>query len=528
MTTSRSALVLSLFAVVACNSGLVTDDDANAPNGGSGSSPSAPWASSDGGGGESIFGEPAPLVFSDACATRVPLLDAAQAGPGEMADRFVGATATDAVFRTSSGVTAVPLDASAPPVTIYGSELTDAQVKTSGGAVAIWDDAGTLHVWTRASGLVTVGPASDIEHFVASADGTRIAFAESVGASIAVRVRRLEGASQAASLAFNGAADKCRPMMAFVNGTFLALFCPGTAPDATNAELVTVSEAGAVARLDAAGSAAPTLAPAVEPDMYFHSFRFKKSLFDRDSTDENVASAMFGYVWEQPLFAPDASGTKVLALRADGSGVVLATNAAPVVFDASVVDGMMLPDGSAVIYRTAENELKRATTTSPPVVTTLATDVLAIDGRSADGARVFFSRKIGEYGVRDLHSVDHAAATPHFVTHVSKAELSWGGVNGTGTHLVVGTNDRAATIELATASVRMLPAYSTFQVFPEASSGTVIPPTCPMGCASSTYVDVTTGEMCALGSAVDAWALRKDRMVVVDTSDQAAFATTLR
>ena len=274
----------------------------------------------------------------------------------------------------------------------------DDQLVIDGGAVAFWTDMngerGTLNVWTRATGLLTNVASNSMAGtlFRASADGSRIAFsqdatltAQGKPASTAIGVRDVTASTNAATLsgqtALNLASGNCSPQIGFSEKVFFASFCTGTSANAADAKLVAVS-AGATAeitRLDAASvDAAGTL---------------------------------------KPVFAADASGTKVFTITNGNAGMLIsvADPASRVTFDeGAVAEGHFLPDGSSVIYRTIEGALKKATFASPQTASTMvAADVKGVLSVSADNKQILFHKQDfdPETYLSDVHVVDHTAST---------------------------------------------------------------------------------------------------------------------
>ncbi len=338
----------------------------------------------------------------------------------------------DAIYleygQTANTLYAVPIDGSGAPTKI--ADLGDADdFSISGGAVAVWtniDDVGfgTLGVWTRATGMKSnIATASGAgAFFEASEDGSRIAFTQNLAltaeeelTSLEIGVRDTSAASNAATLqgttaagnAFNFAALDCEPTMGFAGKVFFAQFCPGTGADATNAKLVTVAADGTtVVRLDAATNGAA------------------------------------GTLKASPAFVASDDGTKVFVVRSQNSAgrfITVGGAAGGTALENDIAAGTMLPDGSAVIYRTAGNVLKKATTAATPVVTTLAAaDARGILGLSRDAKHVLFYKLDPESGnpLIDVSIVDHTAATPAPVELVPTRAAYPLGLNGPSSHFV--------------------------------------------------------------------------------------------
>ncbi|MBX3221392.1 MAG: hypothetical protein KF795_12785 [Labilithrix sp.] len=314
---------------------------------------------------------------------------------------------------------AVPLAGGAPTKIVDLGDDDDYLV--NGGAVGIWTgvtgDLGTLNVWTRATLLKeNVATASIVGGlFRASPDGSRIAFTQTVtttmqGAptSAQVGVRDTSAATNAVTLsgtavntgtAMNLAATACVPRMSFAGKVFFATFCAGTAADATNAKLVTVADgASAIVRLDAANNAAPTL---------------------------------------KPVFVADSTGTKLFTIATANSAGVL-VNVNPVsrtAIEDNVADGVMLPDGSAVVYRTTGNALKKLATAASSTPSAVAADVKGLLRASADNKKVLFNKLDRQQNnpLIDINAVDHSAATPTPVALIPTAAAVPVGFSGDST-----------------------------------------------------------------------------------------------
>lgn len=297
----------------------------------------------------------------------------------------------------------------------------------NGGAVALWTNVdgarGTLNVWTRATGLKTNVAANSLVGglFRATADGSRIAFTQDAtvdgqGAptSAPVGVRDTAAATNAASLTGTGAntgnalniaaASGCAPRMSFAGKVFFATFCTGTTANATNAKLVSVADGttATVVRLDAA-SGAPAL---------------------------------------KPVYSADSAGSKVFTIASANSAgmlITLGNTVARANLENDVADGFMLQDGSAVVFRTTGNALKKATTAAAPVVTPIvAADVKGILGASRDNKQVLFNKldRSGNSPLIDINIVDHTAAAPAAIALVPTLAAVPAGFTGSSAHVV--------------------------------------------------------------------------------------------
>ena len=308
------------------------------------------------------------------------------------------------------------------------ADLTDdSTFEISGGAVAVWTGItgtgaatlGTLNVWTRATGYKTAVATSSRpgSFFAASDDGSRIAFSQGIVVdadkltSVPIGVRDTAAGTNAVTLtdanAINFAADDCPPAMGFAGKVFFAQFCTGTDESATDARLVTVAATGTtVDRLDAAAADPGTLKPGT--------------------------------------FSPDDTGTKVFAIAsANSAGKVFTIGGAAATFETDIELGVMLPDGSAVIFQTTAGALKKATAVEAPVVTTLAPSIKGLLALAPNGKNLIFH--VGEleetdhpelYAQLDLHALDPSAATPAPTALVPSSTAFPASYNGAATHFL--------------------------------------------------------------------------------------------
>ncbi|MBX3202894.1 MAG: hypothetical protein KF894_32505, partial [Labilithrix sp.] len=93
-------------------------------------------------------------------------------------------------------------------------------------------------------------------------------------------------------------------------------------------------------------------------------------------------------------------------------------------FEDDVADGTMLADGSGIVFRTTGNALKKASTASPPVVSTvLGADVKGLIRLSPDGKSLIFNKLDRQQGnpLIDINAIDHTAAVPTAVSIVPTA-----------------------------------------------------------------------------------------------------------
>jgi len=415
----------------------------------------------------------------------------------------------DAIYlefgQTTATLYAVPIDGTAAPTKI--AELgDDDDFVVSGGAVAVWTNIdengfGTLGVWTRATGLKNdIATASGAgAFFVASEDGSRIAFTQGLAldgeeglTSLVVGVRDTNAAVNAATLegttaagnAFNFAATSCEPSMSFAGKVFFAQFCAGTSVDATNAKLVTVAADGtSVVRLDAqTNGAAGTLKPL-------------------------------------PEFVASDDGTKVFVVRSQNSAGRLITvggTAGGTAIENNVAGGTMLPDGSAVIYRTTGDVLKKMSTAAGAEPIVLApSDAKGLLGLTRDGKNVLFHKLAPESGnpLIDVSIVDHTAAAPAPIDLIPTRAAFPLGVNGASSHLVfIGdlsqTGAKLKSMPIAGGAAKTL-GDSAGALLASTGNGAVsvsnfkpAPEPNPFEISDLTYFDIVTGKSSKIADSV--------------------------
>ena len=285
------------------------------------------------------------------------------------------------------------------------------QFRLAGGAVAVWraieGGLGTLSVWTRAGGAkADVATGSAVGLFAATETGSRVVYSVNTtvtdGKPVATDLRVAAGATPATSIRDLTASNKmnlaaalgdnptCRQDVAFVGEVLFAAYCTGTAADETAARLLKV-EGTLFTRLDAlTTTAAGTIRP------YWYADGAGARVFVRSTTD-------------QALFITVATRAKT-------------------VLDTNAVWGMMLEDGSAVVYRTAAGALKRATTAATPLVSTLVpSGVKALLDVSADHKRLLYRTLDPQSRLTDIRLLDLTAADPQPVDLVpTAAAMSYG------------------------------------------------------------------------------------------------------
>jgi hypothetical protein len=421
-----------ILAIAACAEETTSIDPGNG-DGGSSSGSSGKGKSSSGSSGtdeEEDGGTTKPKDGGKGdSSTPLPKLPADTLSQGDQ--QLFAIAGNDAIyleFGATNSLFAVPIDGTGTPTKIADIPDDTSTFLVSGGVVGVWSDInddglGSLKLWTRATGLsaapVATGSGAGA-FFAGSEDGTRVAFSENLTVdatamsplSLTIRVRNVADTNNMAALtgttaagnAFNFASQNCEPLMSFSGNVFFAEFCTGTADDASVAKLITVpANSGTVSRLDAAtAGAAATLKPGT--------------------------------------FVADNAGAKVFALTSTNSAGRFFTVgvAGGTAVENDIALGTILPDGSGIIYRTTGKVLKKATTASPPVITTLvASGVEGLIDLSPDGKNVFF-RKLAPVNQQliDVSVVDHTVASPAAVSLVATASVAPLGVTGASGHLV--------------------------------------------------------------------------------------------
>jgi hypothetical protein len=127
-------------------------------------------------------------------------------------------------------------------------------------------------------------------------------------------------------------------------------------------------------------------------------------------------------------FSTDTTGSKVFVIGGAGDGEihsVPANNVTPIA--SNVLSGVLLPDGSEVVYTTTSGSLLRATTSAPITATTLvasgAREVLLV---SPDGKHAIVASNDAS-SLHDLHlaSLASAASLIPLVTTPSGVPIGW-------------------------------------------------------------------------------------------------------
>ena len=310
---------------------------------------------------------------------------------------------------TNFALEAVPVTGGAP-VVLQAKIGGDDFAYVSGGAVAWYigtDNLGiadAINIWTPLTGTKTVTTLTHENFFFANQDGSRVAFSVDAtvdATSIAVTTSAAPVATAPAlsgANTMNWAANlgECFGSLGFVKDIFIGGYCTGVVPTASQPRIVTV---------DAAGSAVVRVDDAVPANNIF------------------------------PEWRADDTGTKLLVTTPAFEGRLLVTDGPTTttdtigIFQSSVVTG----DG-LVVFVGEDGFLKKATFTSPPVVTPL---VLAAKSEliAVFKNRVIFASARSNNG-SDLKEVDDDVVTPTPVTLVATANASFRGVTGDRAHVL--------------------------------------------------------------------------------------------
>ncbi len=296
-------------------------------------------------------------------------------------------------------------------------------VGVSGAAVGIWKAVsadtglGTFSFWTRTTSTkANVATGSVATLFAASDDGTRIAFSvngsdASTDLAVTSTATPVATAVLTGTSAINIASQSCFPDTSFVGKRLFSAHCPGVSPNAEAARLYTVADGATTpVRLDANGAANGTI---------------------------------------YPLWMSDTAGMKLFATSSSqaSNGLLfdVATPGAPVaVLDPSTVDGFMLNDGSAAIYRTTEAGvagIRRGTAVASPVKTTLVAEPaqpsqLTLAGKSADATKLLLTTLTPVDDLTDVKVADVSTANQTPVAIVATASARPIGFTRGGTHVV--------------------------------------------------------------------------------------------
>jgi hypothetical protein len=325
---------------------------------------------------------------------------------------LVGVTSDGyAAYIAISGMTAtlevVPVAGGAPTVLVPAFAQTDG-VTVSGASVAYWTGVstagiGTLGYWTKATGVMAaVSTTSKSGMFYSSADSSRIAFSvaatavaaapkstdlavTSAAAAVATPVITGNNAVNvaAATPASAGAAAACPPDIGFVGKILFAAYCTGTTATTKAGRLVAVADASTTAaRLD---TASPT----------------------------STAAATI-----QPFRSVDTTGTKIFVIDAANSRGRLIFNAATRTeanLENDTQDGLMLADGSGVVYRVQNTAgttkaIRHATAVASPAITDLVpTSAEGLLSVSLDQKHALYhSLAAAAGGLVDIHSLGTA------------------------------------------------------------------------------------------------------------------------
>ncbi len=262
----------------------------------------------------------------------------------------------------------------------------------------------TLTSWTSSQGPKVLST-NTLSNAVVSSDGARVAYLDNVtpdGEFADVMVANTDGTNSLKLLTqVTATADLggCAPEMRFAGARLFVAHCPDPGDAGTAAGTLT-------SYLAADGTGAVDLATTLQANQ---SGRF----FFVDSTGAKVA--MFD------------NTNALLFTAADGSS-------APVPGDSGVLDGYLINDGSAAIYFTSDNSLKRATNAATPVVTALGPttvttfplDYAAGSFRSADDKWVMWTNMSdSSTGLYDLNlSSTQSAGTAVNLANMSTAFIA--------------------------------------------------------------------------------------------------------
>lgn len=404
---------------------------------------------------------------------------------------LVAVAGDDAIYRqlpattgSNTEVFAVPL-AGGSPTRLFTLGPTDTTI-VAGRVVSHWtgvaNGVGDLEVWTRATGLKSVATGALAGVIRASADGTRIAYGASPTSSggtrpssAALAVRDLASATDTlvadGPYRMNLASASCVAQISFVGARLFAEYCSGAEPTQTRARLVTLAPgSSSLRRLDG-----PTL---------------------------DSANALDGRV----RFSADASGARVVAAQLgepSGPGVLFDITSATSRTIPSALAYVMLPNGKALIYRNAQNDLI-AVSTSTTAPTVLAKGVLGLLGLNADGTAVLFNKTPRDpaTSLLDVNIVTtlEAAPAPRLLTAKGLA-LGFTGDSGSTLYLDgTGANVVARSIPVAGGTAgrelvkdcsggRAATLGTGFIAFTNVKNGTATSP----GVAQINYVDATRG-----------------------------------
>jgi hypothetical protein len=248
-----------------------------------------------------------------------PLAPARQLAPGSPA--LVGTTEdSHAVFRTGAGsLQAIAIAPGATPLAISempGTIVIKGKVVFSWANVDWTTNLGTLRFWTANAGTIEVGVALYAEDMIAAApDGKTVVYNVNVAektTDLVIAATDFFTPSVLIPAVGRGAQDTCRAQFGFVGQRLFVGFCP-------------------------AGSQAATIQ------------RFERS--DSGWTASPIASNAL------PRWSADQSGERVFYQSIDYRGN-FAEGGQSRVIDASVSGGLMLPDGSSILYNVSD-QLRR-------------------------------------------------------------------------------------------------------------------------------------------------------------------------
>jgi hypothetical protein len=306
---------------------------------------------------------------------------------------FIRYGATDASLEAIAPTGGTPT-VIVPKLVLEGAD-TDDVVSVVGGVVGVWtavdaNGVGKLAVWTKANGLKDVTATSPVYELDGSEDGTRIAFIRVNGTTSQLVSAASTGAAASVvvvqdTLGDGSTANPCAAFYTFVGTDLFSSTCNGSAITATARR---TGPTGTIVTIDTG------LAP---------SFLSISKAGDKVFTAKRITAGGTG----------GAASVFVLGATA-ATEVPIET--------AGVAEGSISPDGTAVVYRTRANALKKAATAAPVTATELAAapNVIGLLSIASDFKTVL-SHKLAPGGTdADLYDLQLSAfAAPAVPTVVS-------------------------------------------------------------------------------------------------------------
>jgi hypothetical protein len=385
-----------------------------------------------------------------------------------------------AVYIAISGMTAtlevVPVAGGAATVLVPAFAQTDGVV-VRGASVAYWTGVstagiGTLGYWTKATGAkAAVSTTSKSGMFYSSDDSSRIAFSVAATAVAAapkstdLAVTSATAAAAAPVITGNNAVNlaaaaagastpaACAPDIGFVGKILFAAYCTGTTAATTAGRLVSVPDASVTpARLD---TASPT----------------------------STAAATV-----QPFWSADKTGTKVFVINSTNSKGRIIFNVASrteATLENDTQDGLMLDDGTAVVYRVQNaaattKAIRHATVVASPVIADLvATNAQGLLSVSLDQKHVLYNALAATTaGLVDINALG-TALPPATVPLVATATAFPFGFTGDNTTVLYQTDVDATGMgklkaQPVAGGTEKLLASAMFDARPLATGGRVI------------------------------------------------------